>query len=184
MFLACSPGVFTGVVILLELSLTFKFLSWDYKTPHAPAQFCSKPIFELYRKMWVSLSSYSTVPFRSIRPGVWPVTKWTKFWHWPVGRWRPVRSLLTWADVIRQKLVHHMASVRATHWHYCRLLQVPTDLLNCHQKNWCHSFNYTIKLFSKFHLLLNPIPRLLRIWNWADIVTFAISRPKTSWEIT
>ena len=42
MFLACSPGIFTGVVILLEPSLTFKFLSRDYKTPHAPAVFRSK----------------------------------------------------------------------------------------------------------------------------------------------
>ena len=54
-----------------------------------------------------------------------------------------VRSPLTWADIIQQDPVHHMASVRAIHWHFCWLLPVPTDLVNCHQKNWCYLFNYT-----------------------------------------
>jgi hypothetical protein len=35
---------------------------------------------------------HNTVPFRLIRPGVWPVTRWTKFWRRPMFVWLGTRS--------------------------------------------------------------------------------------------
>jgi hypothetical protein len=80
----------------------------------------------------------------------------------------------------------HITSVEATHLHYCWLLRALSDQATCRQKNWCYSSNYSIQ---PMYLSITdpfPIPESLhlviysfRLRNWANIVTFAISKPVT-----
>ena len=44
--------------------------------------------------------------------GVWPVTKWTNFWHRPVGGW-PVSLWLTRNFVHLKRLIQHLGTHRA-----------------------------------------------------------------------